>query len=77
MEKMTMQELSQAIRKLKAKFDAHSGGVDNAHLPATFERDGFESADDKVVIDNRAQTARTTSELDVMGLDFGRWIATG
>lgn len=76
MEKMTVQELSQATRKLKAQFDAHSGGVDNAHLPATFERDGFESADDKVVIDTRAQTALTTSELDVMKLDFGRWIAT-
>lgn len=77
MEKMTVQELSQATRKLKAKFDAHDGGNGDAHLPATFECDGFESAADKVVIDSRAQTARTTTELDVMNLDFGRWIATG
>ncbi|ASI63315.1 hypothetical protein ALX04_006385 [Lactiplantibacillus plantarum subsp. plantarum] len=81
MEKMTVQELSQATRKLKAKFDAHDGSNGDAnspaHLPATFERDGFESAADKVVIDSRAQTARTTTELDVMNLDFGRWIATG
>ncbi|WP_432374265.1 hypothetical protein [Lactiplantibacillus pentosus] len=76
MEKMTVQELSQTIRKLKAKLDAHSGSNGNAHLPATFERDGFESANDKVVIDTRAQTALTSSELDVMKLDFGRWIAT-
>ena len=73
MEKMTVQELSQATRKLKAKFDAHDGSNGDAnspaHLPATFERDGFESAADKVVIDSRAQMARTTTELD----EFRLW----
>ncbi|RDF92430.1 hypothetical protein, partial [Lactiplantibacillus plantarum] len=76
MEKMTAPELSKTVSKLKSKVDNHIGSNDDAHLPATFERAGFESADDKVVIDSRAQTARTTTELDVMKLDFGRWIAT-
>lgn len=78
MEKMNVQNLSDSERKLMAFAMAHIGSNGDAHLPATSDQAGFMSADDKHQLDAKGDYARglaTADNLDILTLDFGKFVA--
>lgn len=78
MAKMNVQNLSDSERKLMALTMAHIGSNGDAHLPATNDRAGFMSADDKYQLDVKGDHARglsTSDNLDILTLDFGKFVA--
>lgn len=78
MAKMNVQNLSDSERKLMALTMAHIGSNGDAHLPATNDRAGFMSADDKYQLDVKGDYARglsDTDNLDILALGFGKFVA--
>lgn len=78
MAKMNVQNLSDSERKLMALTMAHIGSNGDAHLPATTDQAGFMSADDKYQLDVKGDYARglsDTDNLDILTLDFGKFVA--
>ena len=55
----TIKSIFESLRKLIYRVDAHIGNSGDAHLPATFERAGFLSAEDKGHIDMKCRYAQT------------------
>ena len=75
---MNLQNLSDSERKLIALTMAHIGSNGDAHLPATNDKAGFMSADDKHQVDAKGDYARGLSasdNLDILTLDFGKFVA--
>lgn len=54
-----IKSMFESLRKLIYRVDAHIGNSGDAHLPATFERAGFLSAEDKGHIDMKCRYAKT------------------
>lgn len=73
---LTGKELASALAKLIAESHEHFGSNGNVHLPATFERAGFMSPEDKNALDMRGRYAITVSDgADILALNAGLYIA--
>lgn len=73
--KMKLQELSDAFRKIKSKQDVHIGSNGEAHLVATTDQAGFMSPDDKKFVDSSGRTPTKVNEgTDCLTLDSGLYI---
>lgn len=78
MKKVTLKEVAKSQQKLIALTAEHMGSNGSSHLPATTDHAGFMSADDKHQLDVKGDYARSLSasdNLDILTLDFGKFVA--